>query len=94
MVFHGPWPENGSDPAPAGALSRDTLWAPYCIGFKGYQSKTLVTEFATPPDAVISAVPPVDSPALGGAVSGRTAYLDITGKMRPVYPSIGAREAG
>lgn len=92
-ILDGPWPENGSTTEPFGTLSSTPLWTPYCLGFRGYQTKTLVPDFTTPTDAVVSAVPQTGSSALGGALSGKTAYFDITGAVRPVYPSIGAWEA-
>lgn len=92
VLWDGEWDHQLGNPHPYGALSTEVLFAPLNIGWKGYQTKVLHTHMATPVDAIRSYAPPIGSEALGAALNGPTAYFDIKGQQRPVYPSIGAWE--
>lgn len=86
-----------------GPLDTTPLWAPRLKGYKD-QEKTggaLWAQYGTPADTVWSAAP-VNDPggkgvaveAIGMALSGMTAYDDMTGRQRPEPPSVGALETG
>ena len=92
-LLDGFWSDNGNNPHPFSPLATDILWPTRVTDWKGYQTLTKFTEFASPPDTITSGRPTLESLALGAAENGLTAYFDIEGKIRPTYPSIGAWEA-
>lgn len=76
-------------------LSEDTLWTPRCVGYRSPTSYVLETQYATPLDAVKDTRPlttPIESPAIGFALTGNVSYQDILQRKRPEPPSKGAWE--
>ena len=91
-ILDGEWADLNQGDTPFAPLEQDILWAPRNDGFRGYQNRRLWPEFASPADSITSGKPTITSPALGTASEDLVACLDITGEMRPSFPSIGAWE--
>jgi hypothetical protein len=89
-LLDGPWVETSGDPSPFAPLETDELWASRVTGWRGYVTQTVHPEFATPPGSITSGRPGSTSAALGAASGPLSAHLDITGAVRPAFPSIGA----
>lgn len=73
-------------------LSEEILWVPREKGYISDATPQLLTQYRSPFDTVQMAKPLEGSTALGAATEGEVSYLDILGRKRPAYPSIGAFE--
>ncbi|WP_299832284.1 PKD domain-containing protein [uncultured Roseobacter sp.] len=76
---------------PFAPVTENVLFAPRCKGRRLNATFTLDTTFASVGD-VLDTKPAPGSPALGAALNGLVSHLDISGDLRPAYPSIGAWE--
>ena len=75
-------------------LSSTVLFAPRNIGRRDPETLNFDASFASPADSLKAHAPELQSTALGMALSGETACLDILGEIRPEPPSKGAWENG
>lgn len=73
-------------------LDMTPLFLPRFKGYISFLQKPLKSQYATPANTVVAAIPLEGSDALGDAISGLTSLDDFLGRPRPAYPSRGARE--
>ncbi|WP_299843948.1 hypothetical protein [uncultured Jannaschia sp.] len=73
-------------------LDQTPRWTPRHKGYKNKGDTSFRLEYATPADTVWNAAPLKDSSVLGASGVEDAVYVDLTGQIRPAYPSIGALE--
>lgn len=74
------------------SLDQTPRWTPRHKGYKNKNDDSFHAEYATPKNTVWNATPLEGSPVLGAATIEDAIYTDLSGRIRPAYPSIGAFE--